>query len=109
MNEAERQATRLKDCGLVYHERLINGHCWIGPPGDTPGEKGRIKVLALNFVEPKPQMEIHALPDAQHPQGERFLLAHDFTGTWFDVRSPTGRILISHFAPDDALRNLFTQ
>jgi len=88
MNEAERKATRLKECGLVYYERLRDGKCWIGPPGDVPpAETGRVKVLALSFVEPKPQMEIHA-------HFERYLVARNFRGTWFDVKSPHGKALV---------------
>ena len=87
MNAAEREASRLRNSGLVYHERLINGECWIGPPERHPDGVGKVKILPLVDVEPKPQMRVHA-------HGEKYLVDYNFTGTWFDVVSPSGKALI---------------
>ena len=85
--QADYEAQRLQNCGLVYHERQINGQCWIGPPERHPSAFGRVKVLPLSDVVPRPNMLIHA-------HGEKYQLPHDFKGTWFDVVSPTGKELI---------------
>jgi hypothetical protein len=81
-------ADRLKGCGLAYHERQVDMFCWIGPPQRSYDGGSIVKVLPLTLAQPRPNMKIEAL------DGERYLLPHDFRGTWFDVTSPKGVSLI---------------
>ena len=87
MNQAEAKAARMRNCGLVYHERQSDGRTWIGPPEPHFDGTGRVKVMPLMDVTPQPNMIVHA-------HGEKYEIPYDFRGSWFDVKSPTGKALI---------------
>jgi len=87
MNRATENSNRLKACGMVYHERVSDNSRWIGPAERRLDGAPIVKILTLDRVAPRPNMEIRA-------HGEIYLLPPDFAGTWFDVAGPTGKPLI---------------
>lgn len=87
MNQAVESSIRLKGCGLVFHERVSDNKRWVGPPERRLDGEPVVKVTTLDRVTPKPNMEIRA-------HGEIYLLPPDFSGSWFDIASDTGKPMI---------------